>query len=46
MIGFIFDVIGVAEAERLVKNGIRWEGKTRRVLLLRKGKAEKQKTAP
>ena len=34
---FIFDVVGAAEAERLVKNGIKWEGKTRRVSVLKKG---------
>ena len=46
--GFIFDLIGVAEAERLMKQGIRWEGKARRVSVLRKGETGKPKaeTAP
>ena len=43
VMGFICDVIGAAEAERLVKNGIKWEGKTRRVLVLRKGEDGRQK---
>ena len=41
--GYIFDVVGAAEAERLVKNGIKWEGKTRRVLVFRKGEMVKGK---
>ena len=43
---FMFDVIEAAEAERLVKNGIKWEGKTKRVSVLRKGELEKKKTIP
>lgn len=30
-------VIGATETERLVKNGIRWEGRTSRDLVLGKG---------
>ena len=41
--GFIFDVIGAAEAEGLVKNGIKWEEKTTRVSVWSKGEAGKQK---
>ena len=41
--GFIFDVVSTEEAERLVKNGIKWEGKTRRVSVLRKGEMMKRK---
>ena len=37
VIVLIFDMVGAAEAERLVKNGIKWKGKTRRVSVLRKG---------
>lgn len=44
--GFIFDVIEAAEAERLVKNGIKWEGKTRTVSVLRKGEMGKKNMAP
>lgn len=44
--GFIFDVIEAAEAERLVKNGIKWEGRTRKVSVLRKGELRKQSTVP
>ena len=40
---FNFDVIGAAEAERLVKNRIKWKGKTRRVSVLRKGKRMEEK---
>lgn len=43
--GFIFDVIGAAEAERLLKNGIKWEGKTRKVSVWRKGETGKQNTS-
>ena len=43
MTGFIFDVVGAAKAERLVKEGIRWEGKIRRVSVLRKGESRKPK---
>lgn len=42
--GFIFDIVEAAEAERLVKKEIRWKEKTRRILVLRKGKTWKQKT--
>lgn len=28
---FIFDVIGATEAERLIKNGMKWEGQISRV---------------
>ena len=44
--GFIFDVIESTEAERLVKKGIRWEEKTRRVSVLRRGEMEKTPSAP
>ena len=37
--GCIFDMVGTAEAERLVKSRIKWEGKTRRVSVLRKGES-------
>ena len=37
--GFIFNVVGATEEERLVKSAIKWEGKTRRVSVLRKGEA-------
>ena len=39
----MFDVVGAAEAERLVKNRIKWEDKTRRVSVLRKGESGKQR---
>ena len=44
--GFIFDVIGAAEAERLVKNGIKWEGKTKKVSVLKKGETGRNKAPP
>ena len=44
MTGFMFDVVGVAEAERLGKNGIKWEGKIRRVSVLRKGEEGRQRS--
>lgn len=45
MTGFIFDVVGATEAERLVKNSIKWEGKIRRVLVLRKGEEGRYRPA-
>ena len=42
VIGFIFDVVRAAEAVRLITNGIKWEGKIRRVSVLRKGESGKQ----
>ena len=36
-------MIRVTEAERLVKNSIKWEGKTTRVSVFRKGEKGKQK---
>lgn len=41
--GFIFDVVGADEAERLVKNALKWEGKMRRLLVLRKSEIRKGK---
>ena len=38
MTGFNFDVVSAGKAERLVKKGIKWEEKTRRMLVLRKNK--------
>lgn len=43
MTGFIFNVIGTAGAQRLAKEGIRWEGKTRSVLVLLKNETLKRK---
>lgn len=42
----IFDVIGGAEVERLVKNGIKWEGRIRRVSVLREWVSEKKRMTP
>ena len=41
MNSFSFDVVGAAEAERLVRNVIKSEGKMRRVSVLRKGEKDK-----
>ena len=41
MTGFIFNVIGAAEVERLIKNAIQWEGKPRRVSVQRKEESGK-----
>ena len=41
--GFSFDMVGVAEAKRVVKNRIKWGGTTRMVSVLRKGELERQK---
>lgn len=41
---FIFNIVEVAEAESLVKNGIKWQGKPITVSVLRKGELGRQKT--
>ena len=46
MTGFIFNVIGAAEAERLGKNGIKWKGKIRKILVLNKWDSGKQNATP
>ena len=43
VIGFIFDVVSAAEVERLVREVIKWEGKTRRVSVLKKNKTLKRR---
>ena len=43
MTSFIIDIIGAEEAERLGKNSIKWERKTRRVSVLRQGETMKGK---
>ena len=45
MTGFIFDVIGAAEAQKFVKNKVKLEGKMRRVLVLRTVESGNQKPA-
>ena len=43
MTAFIFDIVGADKADRLVKNGIKWEEEMRRVSVMNKGETMKRK---